>query len=333
MIKVGIIGYGYWGPNYSRIIKTINGVKLVAVSDLSVKNLNDASKNLKVRVFSDYKDLLKESIDAVIIVTPTSTHFEIVKDALNSKRHVLCEKPLTLTSSQCHEVTQLAKRKKRVLMTGYTFIFNSAFQKLLDLIHKNILGELYYLSFTRMNLGPIRSDVNSLWDLAPHDFSMLYSITRKLPSEIFSTGGAYLNGLKEDVTFITFKYKSGLSANVTASWLAPVKIRNATIVGSKKMAVFDDALLTKKITLFDKGVKLPPRGASFFDFSKAGLKTGRITYPAYKDSEPLTNQVKHFLDCINGKESPVTDGMFSLYVSKMLEAAQKSLEEKKLVKL
>jgi predicted dehydrogenase len=331
-INVGLIGYGYWGPNYARLLSTHTDVNFVAVSDLSPEFLKEAKLKHNVEIFKDYKKILSnKNIEAVLIITPTISHFQIAKDALEFGKHVLIEKPLTKTAKEAKRLIKLAAKNNLVLMVGHTFLYNDHFKKVEEVVKNGKIGLLRFITATRINLGPIRRDVNVKWDLAPHDIAMILKLVGKMPEGVMVAGGSYLSH-KTDVAFINLKFPNNVLANITVSWLAPVKSRQLIVVGSKKMVVFDDVSQTDKVAIYNKGVMLP-RGSSFSEFSKFGIYNEDTEIPKIKAGEPLLNKLNHFLECIAFGKSPLTDGHNGLEVVSILEACDQSFETNKYVKV
>jgi predicted dehydrogenase len=326
MVNLALIGCGYWGPNYVRVFNEIDDSNLIYIADVDHAKLTKLTKNSSIKVTKDYKEILADDkVDAVVISTPSTTHYEIAKNCLLKGRHVLVEKPMTLSSKESEELIKIADSKKKVLMVGHTFMFNPAVQKLKEYIKDGTLGDVYYISLVRTGLGPVRKDVNAMWDLAPHDVSILNYLLDTTPNRVSAIGGDYIRENIEDVVFINLTFESKILANIHASWLNPHKVREVTVVGSKKMAVFDDVAATDKIKLFDKGVQKEYAYASYGEF-QLKLRSGDILIPDIKMSEPLKNQCLHFIDCVKNNKKPITDGRNGLEVVKVLEAAQESLK-------
>ncbi len=325
-IGMAIIGCGYWGPNYVRIFNELDDSNLLYIADIDRGKLTKLIKNSSVKATKDYKEILKDpGVDAVVVSTPSSTHYEIAKNCLLGGKHVLVEKPMTLTSKDAEDLIKIADAEKKVLMVGHTFMFNPAVQKLKEYIKDGTLGDICYLSFVRTGLGPVRSDVNAMWDLATHDVSILNFILEKNPNKVSATGECYIQAGIEDVVFLNLKFQSKIIANVHASWLNPHKIRQVTVVGNKKMAVLDDVSSTEKIKLFDKGVLKEQNYSNYGEFQLI-LRSGDILIPDVKMSEPLKNQCMHFIECVKKNKKPISDGNNGLGVVRVLEAAQKSLK-------
>ena len=328
MINIGLIGYGYWGPNIARVINESSDSKLIYCSDLNESSLKDAKRKYPhIKATKNYQDILSDSsVDAVLVVTPTRTHFKIAKDCLLSKKHVFVEKPLAYSSKECLELIRIAKGKNVKLMVGHVFLFNSSVIYVKNMLQKKTLGEIRHLHFQRRSLGPIRKGVNVLWDLAPHDFSMLLYFVSKKPLSVVASGECYLQKGIEDVVNVSIKFENNIIANFILSWIDPIKIRDITIVGSKKMILFDDVQISEKIKIFDKNVNIikDTRAVSFGEFQIA-LHSGDIYIPGIINKEPLKEELNHFISCIKHNKNPITDGKNGLKVVRLLEKAQESL--------
>lgn len=332
-INIGIIGLGYWGPNFARIVAQSSTANLKWCCDLDKQKL-ERMKNLypATQLTEDYRKILADpEVKAVIIATPAITHYQITKDSLLAGKDVLVEKPVDYITKRVEKLVKLSEGKRRILMVGHIFRFNPAVIKIKEYIDSGYLGKLLYFSFKRVGLGPIREDVNVMWDLAPHDISMLLYFTETQPVSIFASGQSYFNQ-NEDVVFLTIKFANQIIANLHLSWIDPVKIRQVTIVSDKKMAVFDDVSLTEKVKIFDKGVSYFDTGDSFGEF-QASIRDGDILIPKISAAEPLQEEFNHFIDCIQNRKRPFTDIREALQVTKILEAAQKSLKTGKIIKI
>lgn len=326
-IRFGVIGCGHWGPNFVRNLQLLPETTVLQCADLSEERLNHIKTYYPtIEVTTDAKKVLSNpAIDAVIIATPASTHFPLVKQALELNKDVLCEKPLTLNLSESQQLIELAERQKKILMVGHTFLFNTGIQQLKSYIQEGYLGQIYYLQSTRTNLGPIRSDVNAVMDLASHDLSIYHYLLEGFPESICAQGQAYLQPGIEDLAFISCQYPNQILAQIHVSWLNPVKVRQITIVGSKRMVVWDDLNLAEPIRIYDASVK---QEQYYNDFGQFHLLTqrGATTIPALKLQEPLKNEVQAFVKAIKTRESPLSDGHFSVGVVKLLQACQQSLK-------
>ncbi|MBU1727174.1 MAG: Gfo/Idh/MocA family oxidoreductase [Candidatus Omnitrophica bacterium] len=326
MVNIGIIGCGHWGPNHIRNFSGISGCSVVACCDLDNNRLNHIKKIYPlVKAVSDYKVLLKDkSIIAVVISTPTSTHYRLAKEALLSGKDVLCEKPLALNAKEARELVFIARQKKRILMVGHVFLFNSGIQKMKEYIKNKTLGEIYYMRATRTNLGPIRNDVNVALDLAVHDISIFSFLLEKEPVMVNATGTKILRKNLEDIAFISLHYPGSVLANIQVSWLDPRKVREITVVGEKKMAVWDDLSATDMLRIYDKGVIREPYYDNFGEFQLL-IREGEVAVPKINATEPLRVQSQHFIDSVLTRKNNLCDGNNGLSTTKVLEAVQKSL--------
>ncbi|MDO8885560.1 Gfo/Idh/MocA family oxidoreductase [Candidatus Oleimmundimicrobium sp.] len=331
MIKIGLIGCGTWGRNYIRNFEHLDDVKMYACCDFVEKNLKHSKRVLPtIKTYCNPEDLIADDeIDAIIIATPAKTHFDLAKKCLNSGKHVLVEKPLTLTSKESKTLIELAKKQDKILMVGHIMEFNPAVVRLKEIIDSRELGNIYYMYLNRTNLGRIREDVNVMWDLAPHDISIVNYLIGQEPKRVSAKGESYIVESTEDVVFLLMEFESNILASIHVSWLDPCKLRRTTVIGDKKMAVFDDTENVDKIRIYDRGVTYNPKTErEFEDFGSFQLayKYGDIHIPQLQLSEPLKNQCTHFVECIKTGNKPKTDGENGLRVVEVLAAAQKSLE-------
>lgn len=326
-INVGVIGYGYWGPKLARNFDSIPGATLKMVSDLNSERLAEAIKLYpQVKTTNNYEDLLEDpDIDAVIIATPVAIHYPLAKAALQSGKHVLVEKPITNRTDHAQELVDLADDLGLTLMVGHTFEYNPAVVAVRDLVQSGELGEIYYLDSARVNLGLLQPDINVMWDLAPHDISMMRFILGIDPVRVSARGAFYVNHTKKlhEVAYLNIYFQNGVMANLRLSWLDPVKQRRLTVVGSKKMLVYDD-ISDDKVTIFDKGVEVPSYSVTEEEFRASYRHGDSQSYPI-KWAEPLRAECEHFLDCIRTGETPRSDGEDGIKILKVLETAQRSL--------
>ncbi|OGR82632.1 MAG: hypothetical protein A2901_07600 [Elusimicrobia bacterium RIFCSPLOWO2_01_FULL_54_10] len=327
MINIGIIGLGYWGPNYLRIFSQLDGCRVGAASDKDGKRLEAFSKTYpSVRLFSDFRKMMEDEIlDGVVIATPTTTHFAVAKEVLAKGCHVLLEKPLAMTERECKSLCDIAAKNKKILMVGHTFLYNSCVNWIQNFVNAGHAGKVYYLHAQRTNLGPIRHDVGAMMDLAPHDISMFLHILGKEPVKVSAEGSAFLTNSREDVAFLHLEFKDGTMAHVHVSWLEPRKVRQLTVIGDKKMIVFDDVNMSEPVRIFDKGVTRTKEYRTFGEFQMI-LRDGDIVIPKIRLSEPLKDQCSAFLSAVQSGKTPVSDGRFGLKVVRVLEAARKSLQ-------
>jgi len=325
-MKVAVIGCGYWGPNLIRNFVQSNMIEELTCCDLDQKRL-DRMKSLypSVKLALNYKELLqKPDLDSVAIATPVKTHYPIAKDFLSEGKHVFIEKPLTHSFDTALELVKLAEEKHKVLMVGHTFEYTAAVNKIKDIVKSGELGKILYISCTRVNLGLFQPDINVIWDLAPHDISIILYILGEAPVSVNSQGKAHFKDGIEDVATTTLNFKDDVIAFIHNSWLDPNKIRRTTIVGTRKMLVYDDIESQEKIKIFDKGVDVPPYYDTFEEFHLS-YRYGDIHSPRIEDYEPLRKECDHFITCIQNGVSPLSDGYSGLRVVSILEAASKSL--------
>jgi len=326
MTKVALVGYGYWGPNLARNFHQLPEADLVACCDLDEARLSQARARYPyIRTTTDYQSLLDDpEIDAIVLATVAPTHYELTKSALIHGKHVLVEKPLTLDSSQAQELVNLAKERGRVLMVGHVFEHNPAVWKMKELITTGEIGDPYYVYSTRVNLGRVRSHLNALWSIAPHDISILIYLLGQMPIEVSAHGATYLNKDVEDVVFVYLAFPQGITAHVHVSWLDPSKVRRMTVVGSERMIIYDDVASEGKIKIYDKGVYR--KGDDIYGEFQFKLHSGDIYIPKIDMSEPLHNECAHFIECVREGKHPTTDGKNGLRVVRVLEAAHRSLK-------
>ena len=325
MIRVGIVGLGYWGPNLVRCFSELEGCKLTAVCDQSCDQLLRIKERFpSVYPCEDFNDLLdRDLVDAIVIATPTTSHFGLAKKALEHDLHVFVEKPLAETSSQCEELIDLASERNRLLFVGHIFLHSAPVIRLREIVSSGELGNINYISSRRLNLGPVRKDVGALYDLAPHDISMILYLLGQQPTTVACSGFDRLNPGIHDVCNLSMKFPENRMGMVHVSWLDPRKERVLTVVGDKKMAVYDD-LEQEKIKIFDKGVDAPPQSADFAEF-QISYRYGGSYCPFVKEREPLKAECAEFVRCILEGDVPETDGQNGLHVVQVLEAARRSL--------
>ncbi len=327
-MKVAVIGCGYWGPNLVRNFMQSNKVDQMICCDQSQSRLA-RMKNLypSVATVTDYRELLEDpALDAVAIATPVRTHYPLAKEFLARGRHVFVEKPFTHSYETALELTRLAEEKNCVLMVGHTFEYTAAVNKVKEIVESGELGRILYISCTRVNLGLFQPDINVVWDLAPHDISIILYIMGEFPMSVNSQGKAHFRPDIEDVATTTLNFKNGVIAFIHNSWLDPNKIRRTTFVGTRKMLVYDDIENQEKIKIYDKGVEVPRYYDTFADF-QFSYRYGDIYSPRIDDCEPLRKLCDHFIECIKSGRTPHTDGYSGLRVVSILEAAGKSLKQ------
>lgn len=326
MINVGVIGCGQWGPNHIRNFSNLSNSKVVAVADLDSQRLKHIiEQHPSIITERDYTKLLERKDIAVIVVaTPTKTHYRITKDALEAGKQVLCEKPLCQSVKEGEELIAMAEKMGLILMVGHVFLFNPGILKLKELLRFDDLGKIYYLSATRTNLGPIRSDVNSVYDLASHDISIFNFLLDALPIEVSAVGMSFLQKQIEDVAFISMKYPNDILANIHVSWLDPKKLRQITVVGDKKMVAWDDLANIGPVMVFDKGVLREPYYGDYGEFQLLA-REGDAIIPRVKMEEPLRVQAKYFLSCLERQSIEVSNGRSGVDVVRVIAAVIKSI--------
>jgi len=331
MIKLAVLGVGYWGPNLVRNVKELPGAHLAGICDLSpiaLKHIRE--KYPDVPLFTNCKQMIKKTHpDAVLIATPAHTHFSLVKNALHQNLHVLVEKPLAMNSRQARELTRLAENRNLTLMAGHTFLYSNPVREVRKYIEAQELGDLFYCYSQRTSLGQIRSDIDALWNLGPHDVSILNYWTGTMPTRVSAWGFCYLNKKQQisDVVFGKIEYPGGISAHLHLSWLDPQKVRRMVVVGSKKMLVYNDMDTEKPIQIYDKRAekeKIDPTDPLHHRF---GIKSGNISVPKIPCPEPLREEIAHFISSIKSGDQPLTDGRHATDVIIVLEAMSRSLKK------
>jgi len=329
MIRVGIVGYGYWGPNLVRNFSESPRFKVASISDLSSARRAAAEKQYPMaKVVADCKDVLADpSVDAVAISTPVSTHFEIARAAIEAGKHVLLEKPMTREVGEAQRLVDLAAKHKTTLMVDHTFVYLGAVRKMKELADAGELGELLYYDSVRINLGLFQHDVNVIWDLAPHDLSILDYLVAEKPVAVQATGTKHVAGRPESMAYVTLRYESSFLAHLHINWLAPVKIRQTLLGGTKKMIVYDDLAIAEKIKVYDRGVDVEPSPDVAYQL-RVGYRSGDMWSPKIDQSEALKVEVAHFADCVEHGKTPVTDGEAGLRVVRVLAATSKSISER-----
>lgn len=327
MIRIGVIGYGYWGPNIVRNFNSTDGAEVVAVCDRNVDALKKVKKLYpNMDVADDCFDITKSAdIDAVAVVTPVSTHYEFAKKALENGKHVFVEKPFTATGPQGEELIESAREKNLKIMVDHTFLFTGAVRKMKEMINAGVLGDIYYYDSTRVNLGLFQHDVNVIWDLAPHDLAIMDYLIDEKPAAISACGTSHVNGL-EDIAYVTVHFSASLIAHFNVNWLSPVKVRTTLIGGEKKMLVWNDVNADEKIKVYDKGIEVKNR-ESIYNIL-VSYRTGDMLAPKVDQREALALEAEEFVRCIENDKEPLNNGEAGLRVVKMLEACDRSLEKK-----
>jgi len=332
LIRLGIIGCGYWGANLVRNFHQTEGCIIQAVAETSPHRREFVQENYPdIRVISQYQELLSDNrIDAIVVATPASQHHDQATQALQMGKHVFVEKPLALTSKHAEHLVQLAERFGKVLMVGHTVIYNEPIGMVKDLISAGEIGKVYYAYASRVNLGKVRSDVNVMWNLAPHDLSVLLYVLGKKPISVSARGFSYIQDNIEDVVYLNVGFEDNINAQIHLSWLDPNKRRELTIVGSKKMLVYDD-ISPERIKIYDKGIDKQNKNAYFGEYRDFGeyqliQRAGDMIVPKVNINEPLKIECEHFIDCIVNRKEPITSGRSALDVIRVLEAAEYSLK-------
>jgi predicted dehydrogenase len=327
MLNIGVIGAGYWGPNIIRNFATMKESNVLKCCDLRQERL-DLIESLypRIETTTDAEDIItSKDIDAVAIVTPVSTHYELARACLMEGKHVLIEKPMCSSVEECKDLVEIAKQKNKIIMVDHTFVYHPAIKKCKELIEAGELGDsMLYFDSVRINLGLFQHDVNVIWDLAPHDLSIMDYLIKEKPIQVSAYGRSHFNLPVEDIAYITIHFESNLTAHFHVNWLAPVKIRRTIISGSSKMLVYDDMEPSEKIKIYDKGVTLI--NDSIYE-TLINYRTGDIWSPKLSQKEALKEEIEHFIDCILNNKKPITDGEDGLRVVRLLSAADRSIKE------
>jgi predicted dehydrogenase len=323
MIKVGVIGYGYWGPNVARNFNLPGVSQVVAIADKSKNSQQRAQEAFpQARVMADCQEILKSpEIDVVAVVTPVWSHYELAKAALNHGKHVFVEKPFTSCAVQAEELIELAQSKKLQIMVDHTFLFTGAVKKIRQLIDDGELGNVFYYDSMRVNLGLFQHDINVIWDLAPHDLSIMDYLLKDRPQAVVATGESHLNGLT-DMAFLTIYLPNNTIAHINVNWLSPVKVRTTLIGGEKKMMVWNDLEADEKVKVYDRGVNIG-KGESLYQLL-VSYRSGDMWVPKLEQTEALRTELSYFVDCIQNDKTPINDGVAGLRIVRLLEAADQS---------
>lgn len=327
MIKVGVIGAGYWGPNLVRNFYQLAEVEMDTVCDIDQAKLDSIKKNYPaIKTTQNFKEMLDDpQITAVAIALPLNLHYQFTKEALLAGKHVLVEKPFTSNSKEAEELIQIAKDQKKVLIVDHIFLYTGAVRKMKELIDKGELGsKIYYFDSERVNLGLIRSDTSVVWDLATHDISIIDYLISQKPVSVSAIGSSHVFGEKEEMAHITIKHQEGCISHIHVSWLSPLKLRKILLGGDKKMVFYDDVEPTEKIKIYDKGIDIDPEKIT------AHLplyRSGDIVIPKLDQTEALKKLTEHFIECIKENKKPLTSGEAGLRVVKILEAVEESMEK------
>ncbi|UCD93586.1 MAG: Gfo/Idh/MocA family oxidoreductase [Candidatus Zixiibacteriota bacterium] len=328
-MNIGVIGCGYWGPNMVRNFNSYEGVRVLGVSDLRDERLALIARlypNVKI-LSKDCNDILHSpEIDAVVVATPVSTHFSLGMEALANGKHILMEKPMTATTDQAETLIETAEQKNLTLMVDHTFIYTGAVRKIKEIIESGDLGELYYFDSVRVNLGLFQSDVNVIWDLAPHDVSIMDYLLDRKPRTVSATGIAHFDTGIENLAYISVGYEASLMGHIHVNWLAPVKVRKTLICGSQKMIVYDDVEPSEKVKVYNKGVEYVKKREEAYDLL-VQYRTGDMLAPRIELTEALSLVAKEFVSSISEKRKPLTDGQAGYRVVRILENANESLRQ------
>ena len=327
-IRIGVIGYGYWGPNLVRSFAEVPGAEVVAVSDLNVERLAKVqSRYPAMKVTTNSQELFADrQIDAIAIATPVSTHYNLALAALQAGKHVLVEKPITVSSEQAMRLIDEAQRRNLVLMVDHTFIYTGAVRKMQELVASKAIGDVYYYDSVRVNLGLFQHDVNVIWDLAVHDLSIMDYVLPSQPYAVSATGMNHIPGEPENIAYLTLFFEHNLIAHIHVNWLAPVKVRRTLLGGSQKMICYDDLEPSEKIRLYDKGITVNGNPENLYQML-VGYRTGDMWVPKLDMTEALQTEALHFIHCIREGKRPITDGEAGLRVVRILEAATQSIKQ------
>ena len=327
-IQIGLVGFGYWGPNLARNFSGLDEAELASVADLDPGRLRLAARKYSgIKVESDYREITDDpALDAVAIATPISTHYEIASRALRNGKHVLVEKPLAGSFREASELVSLAARKRKVLLVDHTFIYTPAVQKIREIVLSKLLGNIYYFDSVRINLGLFRADTNVVWDLAAHDLAIMNFVLGRKIRSVIATGLRASWNHHVNTAYLSLELEGGLLAHVHVNWLSPVKIRRTILGGSRQMLVFDDLEPDEKIRIYDRGVRLlnPSKEGIYQTLVK--YRVGDMVAPYIEKTEALGIETRHFVDCILKGKEPLTSGHEGLAVVKTLEAIDRSLK-------
>ncbi|PLZ32267.1 oxidoreductase [Fischerella thermalis WC558] len=327
-INIGVIGYGYWGPNLVRNFVETPGAQVKTVSDFKPELLAKVQARYpNIQVTTDCQDIFNDpKIDAVAIATPVSTHFDLALAALQAGKHLLVEKPMTVSSEQAMRLIQEAEKRNLVLMVDHTFVYTGAVRKMRDLVVTNVIGDIYYYDSVRVNLGLFQHDVNVIWDLAVHDLSIMDYILPSQPYAVSATGMSHVPGEPENIAYLTLFFEGNLIAHIHVNWLAPVKVRRTLIGGSQRMIVYDDLEPSEKVKIYDKGITVNGNTESLYQML-IGYRAGDMWAPHLEVTEALRTEGLHFINCIQTGDRPITDGQAGLRVVRILEAATESMKK------
>jgi predicted dehydrogenase len=329
MINIGVVGLGYWGPNLVRNFYSNSETKVVKCCDLKRERIDIIKRTYPtIETSLNYHDLINDpKIDLIVICTPVNTHYEIAKKALKSGKHVLIEKPMTNKSSQAEELLSLAEQKNLKVFVDHTFVFTGAVEKMRQLIKSGEIGDIYYFDSVRVNLGLFQHDINVLWDLAPHDISIMHSLISQKPESVLATGVAHLNNGLENIAYLTVYFPNNILGHIHVNWLSPVKVRETLIAGTNKMIVWDDNQPSEKVRVYDKGIDIINTPDKLYN-TLIQYRTGDMYCPKIDTTEALAKEVEHIVDCIINNKNSFSSGIEGLQVVKILEAAEQSIKNR-----
>jgi len=327
-VRIGIIGCGYWGPNLVRNFNEIDGAKMASCCDIRRERIHFIKNRYpSIEITTDYKDVLEDTeIDAVAIATPVHTHYKLAKAALQSGKHVLIEKPMTASTRDASKLIEIAQRENKILMVDHTFIYTGAVRKIKEITESGEIGKIYYFDSVRVNLGLFQHDVNVIWDLAPHDISIMDYVIGVKPLRVRAVGNSHIDNKVENIAYIHIDFENDLSAHLHINWLAPVKVRRIIIGGSNKMIVYDDNEPSEKVKIYDKGVSMIENKESIYQ-TLIQYRTGDMYAPKLDHTEALQSECRHFVNCIKNNTNPLTGGKSGAKVVKILEAADMSIRK------
>jgi predicted dehydrogenase len=327
-IGVGVAGYGYWGPNLVRNFMETSASQVIAVCDLQTERLQPLSRRYPtIELVRDYRELLSDPrIDAIVIATPVSTHFELTMAALQADKHVLVEKPLSIAPGDGARLVEEAERRRRILMVDHTFVYTGAVRRIHDLIMSGELGQIFYYDSVRVNLGLFQHDVNVIWDLAVHDLSIIDYVLPQRPVAVSATGISHFSGQPENMAYLTLFFDGPLIAHMHVNWLSPVKVRRTLIGGSRNMIVYDDLEPSEKLKVYDRGISMNESPESLYTML-VSYRTGDMFAPQLDITEALRTEALHFSECIRTGETPITSGAAGLRIVRILDAASQSLDQ------
>ena len=325
-VGVGVVGCGYWGPNLVRNLAQTRGVQLVACCDLEAERLEWVQQGYPAaRVTTHFQELLEDQkIDAIAIATPISTHYALVKQALEAGKHVLVTKPLAQSVAECQELHALATRNNRVLVIDHTFLYTGAVRKIKALVDAGDLGDIYYYDSVRINLGLFQHDTNVIWDLAPHDISIMLHVLGQMPERVSAIGASHVNEQVENIAYVTMQFRERLLAHLHVNWLAPAKVRRTIIGGSKRMVVYDDMDMSEKVKIYDSGAKLC-NDPEHIRRTMVEYRTGDMYAPKLDKTEALAEECRHFIACIRDGATPISGALLATQIVGVIEAADRSL--------